>query len=91
MKIHNDFRSLDKEIQFLQQELNQISVLRDKFSKEIDLLYNNGFKDKKFIELKTAVEKSGKQLMDLKKSLEQCVVEMQKRSEVIKQYYAVKI
>ncbi|MCE2711730.1 MAG: hypothetical protein LW688_04225 [Cryomorphaceae bacterium] len=89
MKIHNDFRSLDQEIKFLQQELEQLAKYREQLATKIEQLYKDGFKDKKFEELKTAVEKSSKTLLDVKKSIDQSVIDLQTRSEIIKQYYAV--
>jgi hypothetical protein len=91
MKIHNDFRCLDKEVQYVNSQLEQLTTLKDRFSKEIDKLFMDGFKDAKFLELKTAVEKSGQEILKLKKSIDKCVIEMQKRSEIIKQYYSVNI
>ena len=91
MKIHNDYRSLDKEMKVIQKELEELTNIRKQLAEQINLLYNNGFKDSKFTELKTAVEKSGNTITDFNKSMQLAVIELKKRSDFIKQYYAVKL
>ena len=91
MKIHNDYRSLDQEMKVIQKELEELTNIRKQLAEQINLLYNNGFKDSKFTELKTAVEKSGNTITDFNKSMQLAVIELKKRSDFIKQYYAVKL
>ncbi len=91
MKIHNDYRCLDQEMKVIQKELEELTNIRKQLTEQINLLYNNGFKDSKFTELKTAVEKSGNTLTEFNKSMQLTLFELQKRSQLIKQYYAVKL
>jgi seryl-tRNA synthetase len=91
MKIHNDFRSLDQEIKVVQQEIEELSKMRVQLKEQIDVLQKKGFNDAKFIELKTAVEKSGNTMNEFNKSMHKIVDELNKRSKIIKEYYAVKL
>ncbi len=91
MKIHNDFLSLDQEMKVIQKELEELTNIRKQLTEQINSLYSNGFKDSKFTELKTAVEKSGNIITEFNKSMQLALVELQKRSQFIKQYYAVKL
>jgi seryl-tRNA synthetase len=91
MKIHNDFLSLDQEMKVIQKELEELTNIRKQLTEQINSLYSNGFKDSKFTELKTAVEKSGNTITEFNKSMQLALVELQNRSQLIKQYYAVKL
>jgi hypothetical protein len=91
VKIHNDYNCLDKEIKVIQKEIEELSNIKKQLTEQINLLYNNGFKDSKFTELKTVIEKSGNTITEFNKSMQLAVVELQKRSDCIKQYYAVKL
>lgn len=91
MKIHNDFRCLDQVVKIIQQETEELSKMRVQLKEQIDVLQNSGFNDAKFIELKTAVEKSGNTMNEFNKSMQKIVDELNKRSKIIKEYYAVKL
>ena len=91
MKIHNDFRCLDQVVKVIQQETEELSKMRVQLKEQIDVLQKSGFNDAKFIELKTAIEKSGNTITEFNKSMQLALVELQNRSQLIKQYYAVKL
>jgi hypothetical protein len=91
MKIHNDFRCLDQVVKVIQQETEELSKMRVQLKEQIDVLQKSGFNDAKFIELKTAIEKSGNTMNEFNKSMQKIVDELNKRSKIIKEYYAVKL
>jgi seryl-tRNA synthetase len=91
MNIHNDYRALEMASNEMQSRIQDLKALRKAVNADIDKLYQSGFKDKKFIELKNAI---GNNVADIERAesyFERSLQELKSRVSLIKEYYAVQL
>jgi hypothetical protein len=89
MNIHNDYKLLESETHKMLNQLQNLQSIRKGLASEIDKLYQSGFRDNKFEELKRAVEKNSSELQKAEIYFQRCADELTARASLIKEYYAV--
>ena len=91
MNIHNDYRILETELRKMQQQLETLQSIRKGLSSDIDKLYQSGFRDSKFVELKGALTRDSAEIQKAEGYFQRCVDELNTRAGLIKEYYAVNL
>jgi hypothetical protein len=91
MKIHNDYKGIDKSIAVLKTELENLISIRSQLASQVNDLYQSGFKDVKFLELKKAMDDTAVVIVQFQKDLELKLEELASRKNFIIEYYAVRL
>ncbi len=75
----------------MQQQLETLQSVRKGLSSDIDKLYQSGFRDSKFEELKGALTRDTAEIQKAESYIQRCVDELNARAGLIKEYYAVNL
>ncbi len=91
LKIHNDFRALEQFTNEILIQVRSIDSLKNDLKSQIDDLYNAGFRDAKFTELKNVINNFNNDLKDFEKNISESLSHLNERSQMLHQYYNVRI
>jgi len=89
MKIYNDHKAIEQMIVVFNREIEQLKSLRDQLATQVDTLYQSGFKDRKFLELKNVMDGSGQTILQFNSAINSLVEELSKRRTLIMEYYSI--
>jgi len=87
--IDNDYRALDLASNKLKVCLEELIKIQAALKKDTDVLYNAGFQDVKFQELKLVLDDGDKNISVIVKQVNDCIYRLEERSQLIKSYYSV--
>ena len=65
--------------------------LKTEFPKSIDVLYNEGNRDKHFVTLKSSVENSERDLTNFIQTLDENIQSLMKLEQLISSYYSIQL
>jgi hypothetical protein len=89
MKIHNDQKALEQMIAVFNAEIEKLQTLRNQLSTQIDKLYHSGFQDRKFLELKSAMDGSGQLISAFSNEMNSLIEELSRRKSLVVEYYSI--
>jgi hypothetical protein len=89
VSIYNDYKALDAAIQKIRVGIENLNKVKKDLIVSTDRLHNEGFTDKKFLELKAVMDSSDKNLAEIQKGAEMLIAQLEQRSKLIKAYYEV--
>jgi hypothetical protein len=87
--IENDYRALDLASNKLKACIEVLIKIQAALKKDTDVLYEAGFQDVKFQELKTVLDDGDKNMSMIVKEVTVCISQLEERSQLIKSYYSV--
>ena len=91
MKINNNLDYITAEIRKLNEVKEMLLNLKTEFPKSIDVLYNEGNRDKHFVTLKSSVENSERDLTNFIQKLDENIQSLMKLEQLISSYYSVQL
>lgn len=89
MKINNNLDYITAEIRKLNEVKGMLLNLKTEFPKSIDVLYNEGNRDKHFVTLKSSVENSERDLTNFIQTLDENIQSLMKFEQLISSYYSI--
>jgi hypothetical protein len=89
MIISNDYQALDQLIKELKGSMENIKKTQHHLLLGLDKLHKAGFSDKKFSEVKGVLDNGSKDITSIIKGIEESIISLQMRSQLIKEYYAL--
>jgi hypothetical protein len=87
--IENDYKALDLASNKLKSCIDELNQIQATLKKDTDALYEAGFQDVKFKELKAVMDDGDKNLSMIVKGILACIIRLEERSKLIKSYYSV--
>lgn len=91
MKIYNCYRELDKTISVLENTLFKLNKQTNTIVNNIEELKNKGWNDAKYINLKNVIIEKSDQINALKNQINNAIINIKERSDLIKNYYEIQI
>ena len=91
MKIHNCFRELERTQQTFEETQIQLQRLNNSISKDLSELYNRGWKDENYTNLKTVLTERLNELNQVIEYLGTSIVDLKRRITIIKNYYSINL
>lgn len=91
MKINNNLDYITAEIRKLNEVKEMLLNLKTEFPKSIDVLYNEGNRDKHFVTLKSSVENSERDLTNFIQTLDENIQSLMKLEQLISSYYSIQL
>ncbi len=91
MKIHNCFRELERTQRTFEETQIQLQRLNDSISKDLSELYNRGWKDENYTNLKTVLTERSYELNQVIEYLGASIVDLKRRITIIKNYYSINL
>jgi len=91
MKINNNLDYITAEIRKLNEVKEMLLNLKTEFPKSIDVLYNEGNRDKHFVTLKSSVENSERDLTNFIQKLDENIQSLMKLEQLISSYYSIQL
>ena len=91
MKINNNLDYITAEIRKLNEVKEMLLNLKTEFPKSIDVLYNEGNRDKHFVTLKSSVENSERDLTNFIQTLDENIQSLMKLEQLISSSYSIQL
>jgi len=89
VNIENDYKALDMASNRLKTCIEKLIKIQSDLIKDTNTLYEAGFQDIKFQELKAVIDDGDKNLTKIVKTVQGNIVKIEERSKLIKTYYSV--
>lgn len=91
MKIHNCYQELEKTQRTLEETMMQLQKLNNSISTDLSELYNRGWKDENYTNLKSVLTERSNELNQVIQHVGASIDELKKRISIIKNYYSISL
>lgn len=91
MKIHNCYRELEKTQRTFEETLAQLQRLNSSITTDLSELYNRGWKDENYTNLKAVLTDRSNELNQVIQHVGSSIDELKKRIAIIKNYYSISL
>ena len=91
MKIDNCYRELEKTQRTFEETLAQLQKLNNSISTDLSELYNRGWKDENYTNLKAVLTDRSNELNQVIQHVGSSIDELKKRIAIIKNYYSISL
>jgi hypothetical protein len=90
MKIYNCYRELEKTQRIFEESLIHLQKLNNSLMNDLSDLHNRGWSDENYSNLRTVLTNRSSELKEIIKHTDSAIIELKKRSLIIKNYYSIK-
>lgn len=91
MRINNNLDYIKAEIRRLNEVKEMLLNLKTEFPKSIELMYQEGNRDKHFVSLKGSVENSERDLANFIQNFDEKIHSLMKLEQLIASYYSIQV